>query len=679
MPLQQKALLEQILKQAVFEAENDFVQLFDLFTEAKFIVDGENLVFANKAALELFNYTHFKNKQDLTVYDLISPASYSVIRKIFETPYPKEKSILNFFEEIERWDGDKRFLEIIISPIIIKDKILDIAVLKDITETVRIKDELLKSELKFSTFIENTFDAFILVNRDLKIVYWNKAFKLMIKSEDIKITGCPISRFFEDIPLLLRQIADLGLNFYHNKQLIESSLLRNDGTEIPVEISISKVIINNEFTFLLIIRDISERKAYEKELQDYRDDLENQVNIRTSELKVLNDMLAKVIFKKTIAEEKIKDQYNFLKIIIDALPIPVAIKNKKKIYTHCNKAMLSFLELPVDKVIGKTIFDIYSEDYCRIADKVDERLLSAPGTEMYEATLEISKRKKYEIEVTKTTLTKNNGEIEGILFVINDLTDRKKLERELNNALEKEKDLSKLKSNLISMASHELKTPLTAILSSAEIIEMLLKKVPYEVNNQLKIIYEEIDKLVEIINDTLSLSNLETNKNNFNPVKTRLNTLCEEIIKGIKIIVPQNIELIYKYNTDQKYYYLDKKLIKQILYNLLNNAVKYTVSGGKIIFNVSSIENDIVFSIIDEGIGIPEQDLTNLFEAFHRGKNVKSISGTGLGLYIVKNSVEKHGGNITVKSELNRGTTFIINIPIMKNRRVSKNEKDCVN
>ena len=134
----------------------------------------------------------------------------------------------------------------------------------------------------------------------------------------------------------------------------------------------------------------------------------------------------------------------------------------------------------------------------------------------------------------------------------------------------------------------------------------------------------------------------------------------------VKVLMTEKHYLNFTINLDDNAYFLDEKLIKQILLNLLSNAVKYSVKGGIIGFTVKAIEDNIIFEVIDEGIGIPQEDMANLFEPFNRGRNVGNIHGTGLGMSIIKRSIDLFGGSISFDSKEGTGTKFIVKIPNSK-------------
>jgi signal transduction histidine kinase len=248
-----------------------------------------------------------------------------------------------------------------------------------------------------------------------------------------------------------------------------------------------------------------------------------------------------------------------------------------------------------------------------------------------------------------------------------DITKRKILERQLADSLEKEKELSDLKSRFISTTSHEFRTPLTSILGTSDLLEMVgqeLEKEKYD--EHIKRIQDATVYMKDLINDVLTVSRVDTGKQNFNPSRIDVILLAKEVIDEVGVLLSEKHDFQFNNTQAEKIVYLDENFIKSILLNLLSNAIKYSPDGGKITFNIEFVDSNILFVIGDEGIGIPDEDQDRLFEPFHRGKNIGNISGTGLGLSIVEKLVELHSGKIYCESKINQGTNFTIKIPIMQ-------------
>ncbi len=253
-----------------------------------------------------------------------------------------------------------------------------------------------------------------------------------------------------------------------------------------------------------------------------------------------------------------------------------------------------------------------------------------------------------------------------------DVTPRIKAEIELNKALAKEKELSELKSRFVSMASHEFRTPLATIRSSAELIKLFIDKDPNaispkiynKVTEKLDDITLDIDRIAELMSDILTMGKVEANRIPFNPQTINIADFVGEYlsIDAIKISDKRKINI----NLDNTIMVnIDTKLMKQVLQNAISNAIKYSPNEKPIDISIEKVNNYSVITIKDNGIGIPEAELPLVFESFFRSTNVDNIPGTGLGMSIIKLFVEMHEGTINIESKINKGTSLIITLPIV--------------
>jgi len=233
----------------------------------------------------------------------------------------------------------------------------------------------------------------------------------------------------------------------------------------------------------------------------------------------------------------------------------------------------------------------------------------------------------------------------------------------LNEALTQERERFMLKSRFVSMVPHEFRTPLTVILSSNSLLRDYADRFD---QGQKKVYADYIEKaamqLTALLDSMLLIGQMETGRFRFAPVKIYLEAFCRELLDGMLPIVSSSHRLTFISNY-KKEINGDMNLLRLIINNLVTNALKYSPDGGEVIFEIGSDEENITIKVKDNGLGIPIEDQPHLFEVFHRGSNVKDIKGTGLGLVIVKNAVELHGGCITVESVPDHGTTFTVSIP----------------
>ncbi len=254
-----------------------------------------------------------------------------------------------------------------------------------------------------------------------------------------------------------------------------------------------------------------------------------------------------------------------------------------------------------------------------------------------------------------------------------EMQQRFKAEEEVRTALEKEKELNELKSRFVSMASHEFRTPLSGILSSVTLISKYSSADDEEKRNKhIQTIKSSVHNLTSILNDFLSLDKLEKGKIEYHPTHFNVVEFCKEILSELQNLCKKGQHLHYL-PPPEKEVFLDKQLLRSILINLLSNAIKYSDEEKEIYFSSELEDSKIVFTIRDQGIGIPELEQKHLFETFFRATNASAIQGTGLGLNIVKRCLHLMDGNIDFSSTIGKGSTFRVTLPFSK--RLS-DEKD---
>jgi len=236
---------------------------------------------------------------------------------------------------------------------------------------------------------------------------------------------------------------------------------------------------------------------------------------------------------------------------------------------------------------------------------------------------------------------------------------------EVSRALGKEKELGELKTRFISMASHEFRTPLTTILSSAELLEHYSRQWTEDKKlEHFRRIQTATKNMMGLLDDVLVMGKVEAGKLRFIPAPIDLDKFCRDIVEELRLSAGAKHSLVLTVQGDATQAHMDETLLRHILSNLLSNAIKYSPPGSIIQFELACRDGQAVFQINDQGIGIPPEDQAHLFETFHRAANVRNIAGTGLGMAIVKRSVDLHGGTIDVASQIGVGTTVTVSLPM---------------
>ncbi|HEY9703066.1 MAG TPA: ATP-binding protein, partial [Allocoleopsis sp.] len=264
---------------------------------------------------------------------------------------------------------------------------------------------------------------------------------------------------------------------------------------------------------------------------------------------------------------------------------------------------------------------------------------------------------------------------------------RYEAEKQIKEIAKKQQELYELKSQFVSMVSHEFRTPLATILFSADILERYdFSTLENKKNNHINRIRAAVHQMTDLLEDVIEIGQAELGKTAFSPISLDLEKFCLDLMEEITFAYKQR-QIILNYS-GEKNVLMDDKLLHKILGNLLTNAIKYSPEEQPVNFtinichNLSEIQQSIsfidtniliddypvaIFEIKDYGIGIPEPEQKYMFEMFYRSSNIGKISGTGLGLAIVKNCVELHQGQIFLNSVVNEGTTFVVILPIFAN------------
>ncbi|HXU28250.1 MAG TPA: PAS domain-containing sensor histidine kinase [Bacteroidia bacterium] len=277
--------------------------------------------------------------------------------------------------------------------------------------------------------------------------------------------------------------------------------------------------------------------------------------------------------------------------------------------------------------------------------------------------IDITERKKHEESVKKLNQDLEKKVRERTNVLQEALLELEKSKQQLSEALENEKELNDMKSRFVTMASHEFRTPLSTILSSVSLIGKYSTTEDDEKRQKhVQRVKSAVTNMTLILNDFLSAEKLEEGKTFVRKEEANVQALTNEVLTEINGILKPGQKVDYKHegNTSAQ---LDKQMVRNILLNLVSNAIKFSPENKNIEVNTNVSDMEISIKVKDQGMGIPKEEQDHLFERFFRAKNVTNIQGTGLGLNIVGKYLETMNGKINFVSELEKGTTFIVTIP----------------
>jgi two-component system sensor kinase FixL len=539
--------------------------------------------------------------------------------------------------------------------------------------------------LQLDAVIQTATDGIIIIDQRGSILKVNDAASKLFGYQVEELLGRNINML---MPRNYSEKHDGYLQHYHTtgeKKIIgigrEVEGKRKNDTIFPCYLSISEVRLTESVIFTGIVHDLTEQKQIERELISAKEKIEMYFDLANT-INVVLDRQAKIInlnhkglsFVGLKQEEA--SQLHWFNLILppgEQLPLQLAlvemmsgdiplldsfdthaiqINGVVKVYSWKN-SLLKDTKGEVKGMIcsGIDISDLREAEHRILSMNAElEKRVSRRTEELAAAInqlLNINKKLEFEIQERKSA--------EDAL---------REKEKALRKAYEREKELNNLKSRFVSMASHEFRTPLSTILSSAELIEAYneMGQDAKRVKHILRI-RSAVNNLTSILNDFLSLSKLEEGKVISQPMEFVLNDFCDDLLEDILPLLKPGQKVITSEENRNTVIFLDHKILKNILLNLFSNAIKYSEQDKSIYFEFFMDDKMLHFSIRDEGIGIPAEEHEYLFTRFFRAHNVENIQGTGLGLNIVKRYLELMEGIIQFESTLGVGTRFQISLP----------------
>jgi len=404
------------------------------------------------------------------------------------------------------------------------------------------------------------------------------------------------------------------------------------GKEVPLEVALTRIQWSGRQVIQAFVTDISERKKAEDEVRA------SEARLRESEARFSE--------------------------VFHASPIITAISRASDgKFVMANDAFLNWTGYSRDEVLGHTATELGVWESPAERQRFWDEVRASGSIRERECGFR-NRRGRLSTMVASGVIVAFNG-VDHLLAMLVDISQRKQAEAELQRTLAREIELSRLKSNFVSMVSHEFRTPLGIIQSSAELLrDFYQKMLPDERNEQLESIARNTRRMAGMMEEILVLSRLDAGKLDFQPAALDLNGFCRRVLDEVLSATNRRcpIELVLKQVPGEAL--ADERLLGHIFTNLLSNAVKYSEPGATVRFTIEREGSQAVCTVSDDGIGIPEEDRQHVFKAFHRGGNVGTRPGTGLGLLLVKRCADLHGCVLQLKSKVGEGTTVTVRLPI---------------
>lgn len=366
------------------------------------------------------------------------------------------------------------------------------------------------------------------------------------------------------------------------------------------------------------------------------------------------------------AEYQLMDQANILRHVTDAI-ITTDTQFNILTWNHRAEVMYGYL---AEAVIGKSMGEVVHHVYEDTAPEQAALELFETGRWQGEVLQHHANGDPIHVMASVSVIRDENGDARGFVAVNRDITAQKESKRlqmehdALQGQLESEQELAELRATMMSTIAHELRTPLSVVISSADMLNRyhtLFSQNQFE--EHIRKILLQAERLDNMIDELNTLAKAERGYLELHIDQIDIKTFCEDIIDNFTPLLSDQHNLSLSIDETINMIQMDGKLMKMAVSNLLSNSIKYSPEGGQITFQVKANNGEVIFIVSDEGIGIPEDDKDTLLDPFMRADNVSDIRGSGLGLSIVREVIKQHHGNIDFQSSIGEGTEFRLLIP----------------
>lgn len=622
----------------VFEKNSSIFHLLsEAISDGVVVVNQEHeIVSINRHALDFFGYTLEEILEK--PMQILVPERYRKAHKEHTTNYFKTSKIGAMVEDRclfgRRKSGEEFPVNISLHPFDLYERNYALAVIRDMTEEIKIQRNIdLQTEA-----MDAAHNGIVITDAllpDNPIIYVNNAFE--------KITGYPRSealnrncRFLQNQDREQEGVRKIRSCIKAGKSCqVEVRNYKKDGTLFWNEVSINPIRNEDGIVthFIGIQNDITHRVKTEEEVNHL--------------VRIFNESLNEIF---VLEADSLKFRYvNF---------------------GACKNSGYSLMELR-----NMTVLDLLSEykisEFRKLLDPIFRR---SHAKITLETNLKRKDGTKYPVEVHMQSSIKGDRRV--IICIVLDVTEKRnytshleatvaKRTQRLKEALSREIELNELKTKFLSMVSHEFKTPLSAILTSATLVGKYKESKNQEKRQKhLQTITSEVKHLNNILNDFLSIEKFEKGKEIYNLTNFSLSKVIDEVIYNANMILKSGQRIGYPKDVDELVICQDEKIIYLALTNLLYNSIKYSSEDTFIDLQVTLTKDSLILKVTDEGIGIPEKDQKFIFDRYFRAENVLLTQGTGIGLNIVKTHIEALGGSINFESEEHVGTTFTVVLPV---------------
>jgi len=590
------------------------------------IIDAAgNTIYANQAILDIYGYSSAAELKATSAMERYAAESYAEQQERARKRGAGEPVPDSFELSIVRKNGEVRHLEVFHREIMWGGEKQFQTIYQDITERKRAEEALNESEKKYRQFIENALEGVWAIDADAKTTFVNPHMAEMLGYTVEEVLGRHLFSFMDrrGVEIAARNLERCRRG---SEGQVEFEFLRKDGMKIYTRFSTSPIVEDAGYAGVLaFVEDITERKQAEEALKEserkYRD---------------LADLLPQTAFEL--------DRVGNLAFIN---------LNSIDLFAHA-------LE---DSDKGWSILKMFiPDDRNRVGVDI-QRVLSGGKLDGIQYTAQRKDGSTFPVLLYASPILRKNKAV-GVRGIVVDITERERAERKM---IEYE-ELNELKSNLLSTVSHELRTPLAVIKGySTMLLDYDRRLGPEEKEQYLASIDGATDRLTELVDCLLDMSRLEAGLLKLEKESVRVSELMEKSVAEARLRAAGH-EIVLDLRKRLPTVTIDAKRIRQVVDNIIDNAIKYSEKGTSILVRARRTGAELLVSIADQGIGIPAEETERVFDRMYRIEQrlatEQEIGGVGLGLAICKGLVEAHGGRIWVDSKLGKESTFYFTLPI---------------
>lgn len=583
-------------------------------------------------------------------FSFIHPDDFD--KRAFENPFEgmEHNTILRFNYRLRTKNGNYINVETILQPIYQDDQLSQIvSTTRDVTDQKLAFDLLSESEERYHSVIDAIVEGVLIYSHDGRLIAFNNSAKKIFGKKDFN---------FQELPH----------SMWDHWKLIHADQSLFKIEDFPSRITLKTGLPCRDIIIGLVDKEKSEDTIW----ISANSVVFKEPNGKNGVVITFSD-----ITKQKESEDKITAAASELATLIDTANAPIFGIDWHGRINEWNQVCAKVTGYSKSEVLGKVLINEFILDGYKVAvTDLMKSALRGKNVTNYELPIYTRSGQVVTMLFNATARRDLKGNIIGVLGVGQDITEliqyRDKLEQrvvertaKLNEALKKEKEVVAMKSKFVSMASHEFRTPLSTISFAADFLKRYHERLSKEeMSKKLDKIDEQVKHMASLLDDVLIMGKSEAGKIVLNTVEININDFCKKLVEEVEHSTKNSHKILLSLATEHSEIVADEKLLRNILINLLSNAIKFSPDHDKVLFDVIYKKNVLTMIVKDWGMGIPEEDQQKVFDAFHRTSNVGTIQGTGLGLAIVKKAVEIHGGSIEIESEVEKGTTFKVTVPV---------------